>query len=119
AGELVVPEASFATLARVMAAHPVQAVESCASHVVKFVLLPDNLDTLAYLGVYERTGVRASLVETHGWLGALVDVLHEMPLPVLGLLAGIVFFAAVWVAAVRGAVLYLRGHAAMERWIGI
>ena len=78
------------------------------SHTIKFVLLPDNLDVLAYLGAFRRTGTRAGLVHEKGWTGALRVVFREMPGPVLCLLAGMFLFGIFWVLVVYGAWRALR-----------
>ena len=109
------PQATLAVFLRTAAAYPLVFAKSWISHSVKFIVLPDNLDGLVYLGAFQRTGTRAALVHEVGWTGALRLLFREMPIPVLALLAGMLLFAVFWILALRGAWDALRSASGLVR----
>jgi 4-amino-4-deoxy-L-arabinose transferase-like glycosyltransferase len=111
------PEATASEFLRVAREEPRAFARAWLFHTIKFVVLPDNLDVLVYLGAFERTGNRANLVHDIGWFGALQRLWREMPGPVTCLLAGMTLFSCFWVLVVWGALATLRGSAGVHRWI--
>ncbi len=92
----------MATLVSAAAQAPLTAGRIVAGHMAKTVFMPENLDIPAYFGLFQRTGVRATLVESQGLLGAMQSVFAEMPALVSWLMAEIALFALWWVVVLAG-----------------